>query len=85
MARLRCYLGHVRSDFFGRNDSCHREAVADSLGHDDHVWDNIVRFISPVVRSAATKASLNFISDTDASHRSDLFINTFQVSFRVHV
>ena len=43
------------------HDSRERKAIADSLRHDDHFGDDVVRFETPKMISSSSKAGLHLI------------------------
>ena len=55
----------------GGGHRAERRAVADALGHRDHVGHDVPILVRPVVMAGAAEAALHFVGDADAAVLAD--------------
>src|SRR5580693_3643484 len=70
---------------FGRgHHRSQRCAVGNALRHRYDIWDDVVRFKPPIMRSGPSKSTLNFVRDADATRRAHMLVSGLQIAVRKH-
>ena len=73
---------HHFGDADRRRHRAERRAVADALGHRDHVGHDAPILVGPVVMAGAAEAALHFVGDADAAVLADDVVDDFEELLR---